>query len=187
MEQTPVEDTAPPAGVSTGDLSDAVREETIQALTKAGIIRDVEAEGFRNYLMAQSIGVGDILPVMAQLRGIDELEQATAVAQWGRQIGPAIKKRYSLIPFAGKLLGSQSIFEAHPAIKEAAAAVKCPLIFAEDSDVIGFGTINPVAATKLGEHVADYLHGKTGTKPYLSLFLVDLGNWETICGRQFGQ
>ncbi|MDQ8190721.1 hypothetical protein QEH58_10450 [Roseibacillus persicicus] len=185
MEKTPVEESVPQSGSSTGDLVEQVREETIQALIKTGIIRDAEGEGFRNYLVAQSIGVGDILPVMAQLRGIDELEQATAVAQWGRQIGPAIKKRYSLIPFAGKLLGSVSLFDSHPEIKEAAASVKCPLIFAEDADVIGFGTINPVAATKLGEHVADLIQNRSGVRPYLSLFLLELGSWETICGRQF--
>lgn len=168
-------------------LEERVREETLKALTTAGVIRAVEEEGFRNYLVTNSVNAGEILPVMAQLRGIEESEQITAVGNWGRAIAPVIKRRYSLIPFADKLLGSASIFENYATILEAASAVRCPLIFSEDTDVIGFGTLNPVAGLAIAEFVSDYLNAQTGASPYVSMFLLELHTWQTICGRQFEQ
>ncbi|MGJ8725555.1 MAG: hypothetical protein ACSHYB_13435 [Roseibacillus sp.] len=164
-----------------------VRDETLAALTTAGIIREVEREGFSSYLDSNNVNVGDILPVMAKLRGIEEGAQSSTVAGWGRAIAPIVKKRYSLIPFAEKLLGSSNLFEKYSTILEAASAVRCPLIFSEDTDVLGFGTINPVAGLHLSSFVADYFEAKTGMTPYLSMFLLDLSSWETICRRQFEQ
>lgn len=179
------------ASLSQGDsgvagLAETVREETLEALQKAGVIRDVEVDGFRDYLVSNSINTGDILPVMAQLRKIAETEQSAAVVQWARSIAPIIKRRNSLIPFAGKLLSNASLFENYQVVKEACAAVRCPLIFSEDSDVIGYGTINPVAGMHLGEFTKEQIKAQTGTAPYISMFLLDLPTWEMICRRQFG-
>lgn len=171
----------------TSALADKVRDETLAALTTAGVIRDTESEGFKNYLISNSVNIGEILPVMAQLRGVEEGEQTRLVASWARAIAPVVKKRYSMIPFADKLLGSDSLFEKYSTILDAARVVKCPLIFAEDTDVVGFGTLNPVAGVNIAQFVADYLNAQTGTTPYISMFLLDLPTWENICRRQFEQ
>ena len=186
MESSPVVSTAQAVG-KTGipDLEKVVRAETLEGLTKAGIIREEETAGFKKYLESNEIGVGDILPVMAELRGIEEGEQTFSVEGWARALAPIVKKRHSLVPFAGKLLGSASLFEKYPTVKEAAAAVKCPLIFSEDADVLGFGTINPVASLHLSSFVAEYFKEESGMTPYLSIFLIDLPTWQTICRRQF--
>ncbi len=186
MEKSPVAPVASPraADVKT-QLTEQVRDETLTALTTAGIIREAECEGFRNYLVSNEINSGDIFPVMAQLRGVAEQEQISTIANWGRAIAPVIKKRYALIPFADRLLGSASIFEKYGTILEAAAAVRCPLIFSEDTDVIGFGTINPVAGMVLGEFVTKYVNEQVGVSPFISMFLLDMASWQTICGRQF--
>ena len=173
------------ATADVADLEKAVRNETLAGLVKAGIIRAEEKEGFENYLTTNKVSAGDILSVMAQLRGIDEGEQPSSVESWARALAPIVKKRYSMVPFAGKLLGSSSFFEKYSNIQEAATAVKCPLIFSEDTDVLGFGTINPVAGSNLASFVADYFKAETGMTPYLSIFLIDLPTWETICRRQF--
>ena len=175
------------AAPSEPNLEKAVRDETLAALTKAGIIRDEEREGFKKYISTNDISAGDILPVMAQLRGIEEGEQPTAVAGWARSMAPIVKKRYSLIPFAGKLLGSSSFFEKFDAVHKAASIVKCPLIFSEDTDVLGFGTINPVAGLHLSTFVSKYFQEKTGLTPYISMFIIDLTTWESTCRRQFKQ
>ena len=179
----PAEQSAGGAGIL--DLAKTVQSETLEALIKAGIIRDEEKEGFAGYLTSNKISAGDILPVMAQLRRIEEGEQITSIETWARAMAPIVKKRHSLVPFAGKLLGSASLFEKYPVVQEAAAAVKCPLIFSEDSDVLGFGMINPVAALHLTEFVGNYFKNESGMIPYFSVFLIDLPTWQTICRRQF--
>ena len=112
-----------------------VRDETVSALTKTGIIREEESAGFKDYLRTNKTHVGNILPKMAELRGIEEGEHPASVANWARAMAPIVKKRYPLVPFAGRIHGSAALFEQYSEIEEAAAAVKCPLIFAEDTDV----------------------------------------------------
>lgn len=169
------------------ELAIAVRDETLTALVTGGIIRPEERDGFQNYLVSNSVSTGDILPVMAQLRGIEEGEQMRVVSQWARKIAPIIKKRYSLVPFAAKLLGSSTFFKNYDALLKAAETLKCPLIYSEDIDALGFGTLNPVAGLRLSEFVTEYLREKTGVSPYISMFLLDLPTWEAICRRQFEQ
>lgn len=186
LETEPAIAIASPSSLGgVAELTEKVRSETLAALTTGGVIKEAEREGFDHYLISNSVSVGDILPVMAQLRGIEEGELSISVANWARAIASIVKKRYSLVPFAGRLLGSTSIFEKHETILEVAKAVKCPMIFAEDADVIGFGTLNPVAGLHLSNFVADHMKEETGTTPYISMFLVDLPTWETICRRQF--
>ena len=179
--------TASSGGAELEELSLTVTNETLEALTKTKIIREEEKDGFQNYLISNSIGPGDILPVMARLRGIEEGEQISTVNRWARTITPIVKKRYSLVPFAGKLLGTSPLFKTYEPLREAAEMVKCPLIFSEDTDVLGFGTINPVAGARLAEHVTEYLRKETGVGPYISMFLLELPTWDTICRRQFEQ
>ena len=175
------------AAPKSADLSERVRDETLEALLKAKIIGAEERVGFQRYLISKSVSSGDILPVMAYLRGISEDEQTGSIKQWARSITPIVKKRYSLVPFASKLLGQSPIFEKYEEVRKAAGKLKCPLIFSEDSDVIGFGTLNPVAGACLAEHVADHLEKETSLKPYISTFLLDYPTWVTICERQFGK
>lgn len=182
-----VAETASSSLAKSEELSIAVRDETLMALVKGGIIRSEESEGFQKYLVSNSVSTGDILPVMAQLRGIEEAERIEIVNKWARAIAPIVKKRYSLIPFAGKLLGNSSLFKNYGTLLKAAEMLKCPLIYSEDVDALGFGTLNPVAGARLSEFVVEYLNQQTGVSPYVSIFLLDLPTWEMICRRQFEQ
>lgn len=179
---------APPvSGALTGDLSGQVREETLEALTKAKVIQSEERVGFQKYLIANEVNSGEIFPVMAHLRGISEDEKSVTMTKWARAITPIVKRRHPLVPFAGKIYGSSSFFGKYGAVKAAAAEVKCPLIYAEEADAVGFGTLNPVAGLRLGEFVAEYLKKKTGIQPFVSVFLLDAETWSNLNERQFDQ
>ena len=177
--------TVAPSAVESEDISIKVREATLEALKTTGIIRPEEKEGFSSYLINNAMSSGEILPVMAKLRGIEDGSQREEISKWGRALAPIAKKRYSLVPFAGRLLGSTTLFDDHSDIQETARKVLCPLIFTEDIDVLGFGTINPIAGAVLSEFIMDYFKKQNGVTPYISMFLLDLPTWETVCGRQF--
>lgn len=180
-----VTETTLASSTKSEDLPTMVRDETLTALVTGGIIKAEERDGFQNYLVSNSVSTGDILPVMAQLRGIEEGEQIGVVSNWARTIAPIVKKRYALVPFAGKLLGNSTLFKNYGTVLKAAEALKCPLIYSEDIDALGFGTLNPVAGVRLSEFVVQYLSQQTGVSPYISMFLLDLPSWELICRRQF--
>ena len=186
-KSAPVSVAAPRPVANAGDLATVVREETLDILTKAGIVKKPEKDGFKNYLITNGIGSGDIFPVMSNLKQIEESKQAGVITQWGRAVAPIVKKRYSLIPFAGKLLGSSPFFENHQEVFEAARKVKCPLIYAEDTDVLGFGTLNPVAGAYFATFVTKYFQKQNGITPYISMFLLDLKTWDNVCERQFAK
>ncbi len=167
------------------DISEVVRKETLEALVQSNVIRPEERNGFEDYLVKANASSGDIFPLMAELRGVSETNRTQMIEQWARAVSSVVKCRYPLIPFATKLLGSVSIYEQFEQIHKLASMVKCPLVFAEDSDVLGFGTVNPVAGSQIADYVSRYLEEKTGSRPFISIFLLDFDSWDTICGRQF--
>ena len=141
---------AQPAFPPVSEVEGRVREETLAVLEKAKVVSPQEREGFKGYLAERSIPCSQILSVMAELRGIGDADQSTALAGWARVMTPALKKRYPFVPFADKVAGSSlSIFDKHPSLYDFVAELKCPLVFAEDADAIGIGSVNPVVALSL--------------------------------------
>lgn len=167
-------------------LSELVREKTLSGLTATSVLKEAESDAFRDYMISNEVSSGEILPLMAQLRGIDEKEHTATVGGWGRSLAPVVKRRYSLVPFAGRLMGSSTFFEKHPKAQEAAKAIMCPLVFAEDTDVVGFATINPVAGVAMADFVTRNVRTKSGATPYVSMFTLELNEWQELCKKQFG-
>lgn len=178
---------APSTQSAASDFGPMIQSETLRVLTEASLVKADEKEGFNHYLTASKVPVGNILPVMADLRQVEEDEKAITVERWARAMSPVLKKRYPLIPFANRLLATTTIYEKYPQIMEWAEISRCPLIFAEDCDVLGFGMINPVAGLAMAEKVDTFFHEKEEVVPFVSLFLITLSSWKFICERQFGK
>lgn len=177
----------PPSESKHSDLGPLIQSETLRVLVEASLVQESEKSGFDHYLTASKVHAGNILPVMAELRQIDETSKGIVIEKWARAMSPILKKRFPLIPFANRLLATTTIYEKYPELKEWAETSCCPLIFAEDSDVLGFGMLNPVAGVELAQKVEAFFREKEKVVPFVSLFLIPLKSWEFICERQFGK
>lgn len=160
---------------------------TLDTLVASSLIRQEEREGFERYLLDTGSPEGDILPLMASLREIDYQMRAETLEKWARLMAPVIKRRTPLVPFGSKLLNTTAIYELFPQVFECARVCKCPIIFSEDSDVIGIGMVNPVAGMLMNDHTTALIRSVTGVAPFISSFLLDVDSWEKICERHFDQ
>lgn len=163
----------------------AVLDRTLDTLVKASLIQKEERDAFERYLLDAKTAVGDILPVMAELREIEFQMRPEALEKWARAMAPILKRRTPLVPFGSKLLNTTAIYELFPEVFECARVCKCPIIFSEDSDVIGIGMVNPVAGMVMNDRTTALIREKTGASPFISSFLLDLNSWEKICERHF--
>lgn len=174
-----------PVFPSISEVDGKVREETLVILEKAKVVSPQEREGFSGYLVERSIPCSQIMPMMAELRGISDGDQSGALAGWARVMTPVLKKRYPFVPFADKVAGSSlAIFDKHPKLYEFVAELQCPLVFAEDADAIGIGSVNPVAATFVADEIVNYFVSLGEPRPFISIFLMEMRSWQAACSKQ---
>ena len=61
-----------------------------------------------------------------------------------------------------------------------------PILYAEELDVIGVASINPVALGIAAQIIMRTLGEKTGTTPIVSRILLHHDGWMSLCQQQFG-
>ena len=61
-----------------------------------------------------------------------------------------------------------------------------PVLYAEESEVIGVGSINPVALRITAQIIMHTLAERTGTTPIVSRILLHHDGWMSLCQQQFG-
>lgn len=129
----------------------------------------------------------DLIELLVRLRGIDEefiSEESSRIANavnavTSSQIPP-------LIPFAGKLMTPNGFYDSHDHLKEIAKALLTPVIFAEDTDAIGTGGLNPIAASIMGEQIMHYVNENFSIKPFITVVRVDYESWCFLNRKHFG-
>lgn len=161
-------------------------ELTMSALVKARILTEDQAQQFTPYMAQSGIQVGDILPKMAELQGVEEDSRAQAVETWTRKMTFALKKRYPMIPFAMGVYTPTSFAERFPHLFEMSKALKVPILFAEDSDVIGLGTINPAVVDLISKEFVSAVLRKDLVRPFVTTVLLDVKTWNLLCRKAFG-
>lgn len=171
---------------SLDEILDIATERTIETLVKARVLTDAQADQFATYLKQSDIGVADLLPKMAELQGVEEDSRAGAVEEWTRKMTFALKKRFPLIPFAGGMPNPTAFCDRYPELFEIAKSLKVPILFAEDSDVVGLGVINPALADVITEEFVQAIFKKDIVRPFVSVVLLDFKTWTLMCRRLFG-
>ena len=61
-----------------------------------------------------------------------------------------------------------------------------PVLYAEESEVIGIGSINPAALQISTRTIMQFIADKTGTTPIVSSVLLHHEGWISLCQQQFG-
>jgi hypothetical protein len=61
-----------------------------------------------------------------------------------------------------------------------------PVLYAEESEVIGVGSINPVALRIAAQVIMRTLGERTGTTPIVSRIQLHHDGWMSLCQQQFG-
>jgi len=158
---------------------------TAEALHRSGAASHAElSRGLAAARSAHEEGLqADLLECMARTLGHIEEQLSPVIAGLGDAVASTFTQAPPLIPFAGKLIAPNAFYESHGPIRNLAKVLLAPILFAEDSDAIGIGSINPVAASILAEEVTSTIERRFGIRPFITIIRLDYESW-TFLGRK---
>lgn len=150
----------------------ATPSEVQQAIGKA---RESHAEG----------RPADLLEELARVMGNDEEHLGKAILDLADKISSTLATTPPLIPFGGKLIAPSAFYESFDQIHKIARILLTPVIFVEDTDAIGTGSINPIAATLLAEEIKTTVSKRFGIRPFLTVARLDYESWAFLTRKHF--
>ena len=92
----------------------------------------------------------------------------------------------ALVPFASKMPTPSVFYDMNEVLLLECRKLMTPVIYAEESEVIGIGSINPAALRISAQTVRQLIADKTGTTPMVSSVLLHHEGWISLCQQQFG-
>ncbi|BDS08500.1 hypothetical protein NT6N_35400 [Oceaniferula spumae] len=89
------------------------------------------------------------------------------------------------VPFAARLIAPTSFYEKYPQITLLCKLMLVPIVYSEDLDVIGIGSINPFFADTLAAALADEIRQVSPVQPIVSIVRLDYVGWMKMCEKHF--
>lgn len=160
---------------------------TAEALSLAGVATDDEI--FKALTIAretQALGKPvDLIETTARVLGHEEEHISRAIAEMSAAVAATLSPSPPLIPFAGKLIAPSAFYESFDAMHRLGKALLVPVIYAEDTDAIATGSINPVAAKFFSEQVYQTVAKRFGIRPFITVVRMDYESWTFLCRKHF--
>lgn len=128
----------------------------------------------------------DVIHLLARIQGTEEERMGIETARISHAVASVISPSPPLIPFAGKLMAPSSFYEAYTQLHELARALLSPVIYAEDTDSIGTGALNPVAARIMAKEIAAAVSRRFGITPFTTAVRTDYDSWTFLSRKHFG-
>ena len=161
-----------------GDIDELLRiclEQSLQAVQATGVATETELARTR-VAFERAVAKGepmDVLEILARMQGAEEEHLGIEVARISHAVSMVIHPSPPLIPFAAKLIAL-------------ARALLAPVIFAEDTDAVGTGALNPVAARIMADEILSTVDRRFGIKPFVTSVRMDYESWSFITRKHFG-
>ena len=128
----------------------------------------------------------DPLEFLAALRIREPEARALEVERIGRSLSHSLGQPLALIPFASRMQTPSVFYDMNEALLADCRKLMTPVLYAEESEVIGIGSINPAALQISTRTIMQFIADKTGTTPIASSVLLHHGGWISLCQQQFG-
>ena len=128
----------------------------------------------------------DLIYLLAKIQGTEEERMAIETARISYAVAGVITPSPPLIPFAGKLMAPSSFYEAYTQLHELARGLLSPVIYAEDTDSIGTGALNPIAARIMAEEIRATVSRRFGINPFTTAVRTDYDSWTFLSRKHFG-
>ena len=128
----------------------------------------------------------DPLEFLAALRIREPEARALEVERIGRSLSHTLGQPLALIPFASRMQTPSVFYDMNEALLADCRKLMTPVLYAEESEVIGIGAINPAALQISTRTIMQFIADKTGTTPIVSSVLLHHEGWISLCQQQFG-
>lgn len=163
-------------------------EQTVQAIQSAGLATETDIARVR-VGFESSVADGeplDLIEILARVQGAEEEHMGAEVARISHAISQVIHPAPPLVPFAGKLIAPSAFYESFDHLHKVARALLSPVIFAEDTDAIGTGALNPIAARIMADEILATVHRRFGIRPFVTFVRMDYESWTFLSRKHFG-
>ncbi|MFC4995460.1 hypothetical protein [Rubritalea tangerina] len=122
---------------------------------------------------------------LAAIEDDDESQYEASIERWSTMLASLVTPIMPPAPFAAKMMTPNGFYEKHEPIYELARSLQCPILFNEDADVLGLGSINPVTATIFAQAVHAYISDTQGISPYITCVRLNYESWYTLTNKHF--
>ena len=179
-----------PAGAS-GDIGKCLAdcmEKTIRAFQASGVATQEEISRLKQRYLKKIADdePADLIYILAQLQGADEERMGIEVARIAHAVAAVINPSPPLIPFAGKLIAPSAFYEAYTQLHDLSKALLSPIIFAEDTDAIGTGALNPIASLIMGDRILSVVNRRFAIRPFVTSVRLDYESWSFLGRKHYG-
>jgi hypothetical protein len=178
-----------PGGRATTPATDPIcLDQTSRILEEHGLATPDELRQLRAHGLAPLQGPRpwDPLEFLAALRVRDPDARPVEVERLGRSLSQAIGQQLALVPFASRMPTPSGFYDVNKEILKECRRLMTPVLYAEEAEVIGIGSINPVALRLTSEHIMHILSERTGSRPIVSRMILHHDGWISLCQKQFG-
>ena len=163
-------------------------EQTVQALQATGIATETEIARMQAHF-ERSVNQGaplDLLEILARVQGAEEEHVGIEVARITHAVSMVIHPSPPLVPFAGKLIAPSAFYESFDQLHHTARALLSPILYAEDTDAVGTGALNPIAARIMADEILAGVNRRFGIKPFVTAVRMDYESWSFLTRKHFG-
>ncbi|MFT5881983.1 MAG: hypothetical protein ACI9FG_000480 [Crocinitomicaceae bacterium] len=124
---------------------------------------------------------------LAALEDGDENQYEASIERWSTMLASLVTPIMPPAPFAVKMMTPSAFYEKHEPIYDLARSLKCPILYNEDADVIGLGSINPVTATIFAQALHAYVTETQKVTPYITCVRMNYESWKALTEKHFSR
>jgi|AntRauTorckE6833_2_1112554.scaffolds.fasta_scaffold18882_2 hypothetical protein len=187
-EFQPAADTAEPSRAATfEEVLERCYVKTAEALSQSGAANDTDimkALGKVRESQAKSVPA-DILEILARVMGTDEERLGLEIAKLSASVASTMTPPPPSIPFASRLIAPSAFYESFDTLHDLGKMLLAPVLYAEDTDSIGVGSINPIAAEVFSDEIHKAVHKRFGIRPFLTVVTMEYESWTFLCRKHF--
>jgi len=162
-------------------------EHTLTALLQSGVATEHEARDLARRVQDNPPDAPplDLIDTLARMQGSDEEHMSPAITRLSAAVASTMATPPPAIPFAGKLIAPSAFYESFQNILAMGRALLVPVIFAEDTDAIGVGSVNPIAAHLLAGEIHSSVDKRFSIKPFMTIGSLDYESWAFLVRKHF--
>ena len=183
-----VVESASSSGQAPTAADPACLDQTIRLLQEYGLATPAELHQLREHGLSPQQGPRpwDPLEFLAALRVGEPDARPVEVERLGRELSLSMGQPLALVPFASRMPTPSVFYDLNEGLLGECRRLMTPVLYAEELEVIGIGSINPTALGIAAQIIRHALTEKTGTTPIVSRILRHHEGWMSLCQQQFG-
>lgn len=124
---------------------------------------------------------------LAVLEDDDESQYEASIERWSTMLASLVTPIMPMAPFAASMMTPSAFYEKYEPIYELARTFQCPILYNEDADVIGVGSINPVTVTIFAQALHAYVKETQNISPYITCVRLNYESWNNLNSKHFAR